>query len=104
MGKNDDIRELAKLLSFAVAHRIGQIINPDAIYAEKYQKESRNFVIQAEGINLGKHWNSYDKIIIKKEVRKKTLLELINKEHIADKKFEIMDEEINKILKELELD
>jgi len=103
MGKNSNIKELARFVSLAVAHRIGKLMNPNALYAEKYEKESENFMLLAQNVKLRENWNIYDREIIKKEAKNKTISELTARKYLANQKFSLMDEEINKALKLLEL-
>lgn len=104
MGKRDNIRELAVFIMQAIAHRIGHIIDPNAIHAEKYRKEVINLMDRAKKVKIREHWNYSDLAAIKIEVKNKLVKELTRREYIDNKKFDIMDEEIEKALKELELD
>ena len=103
MGKKDNIRELIILLALSLSHRIGSIINKNEIYAEKYAKESENFLNKAKKVVLRENWSAQDKIIIKEELRKKLRDELTKRDFLDNKKFDIMDEEIYKVLKSLDL-
>jgi len=103
MGKNDIIKELTKLLSHAVVHRIGSVVNNKEIYAEKYRKESDGFMKSAKETSVKENWNSYDKAIIKNKLKKGVYDELIKRDFLDKKKFDIMDEEIEKVLSELDL-
>ncbi len=103
MGKRDNIRELINLLTKSLSHKIGSIVNDTKIYAEKYRKESENFLEQAKEISKEENWNNYDKIKIKEELKKKLGTELERKEFLDSKKFDIMNEEIEKALKSLDL-
>ena len=84
-------------------HKIGSILNPNSIYTEKYQKEYENFILQAENIKMRENWNTHDKIIIKKKTRKEALFELNNRKYIDNKKFDILDIEVDKALNQLGL-
>ncbi len=101
MGKNSNLKQLARFMALAVAHKIGQLMNLNAIYAEKYEKEYKNFMEQAKNIKSRENWNNANKEEIKKEVKSETIKELKRKSHIDDKKFDIMDNEIALSLKEL---
>jgi len=103
MGKNKDIDELTNLMSRALRHRIGSIVNKDEFYANKYAKDADNIMSEAEKVLLKQNWNNYDKDKIKQILRIKLNKELKQKDFLDDKKFEIMDEEINNSLKEFEL-
>jgi len=103
MGKTSDIHELTNILAKALRHRIGAMVNSNEIYAEKYAKDADLLVKEAKKTALRQNWNSYDKNQIKNELKKKLRIELENKDFLDSKKFDIMDEEMNKVLKELEL-
>ncbi len=98
MGKREQIKEIARFAALAVVHKIGGLLNPNAIYAEKYKKEYLNFVQQAENLLLGRNWNRQDREAIREETGKQAQLELRRREYIGEKKFEIMNGEIKVIL------
>lgn len=98
MGKKDDIEQLTNLMSKALRHKIGSIVNENEIYAAKYAKDAENIMKEAEKILNIRNWNNYDKEKIKEKLRKKLEKELEEKEFLNNKKFEIMDEEIDKAL------
>ncbi len=104
MGKTGDIYELINLLVKALRHKIGSIVNSDEPYAEKYARDADELIKQAKMISLQTHLNNYDKLIIKTELKRKLRKELEEKEFLDEKKFEIMDEEIKSVLKEIGLD
>ena len=103
MGKNKDIGELANLMSKALRHKIGSIVNKDEFYAAKYAKDAEVFMKEAEKVMLRWNWNKYDKEKIRQQLKIKLQKELEEKDFLDNKKFEIMDEEINKALKEMDL-
>ena len=103
MGKNDDIDQLTNLISKSLRHKIGSIVNKDDFYAEKYAKDADNILKEAEKVSLRQNWDKDDKIEIKEELRKKLLKELKEKDFLDETKFDIMDEEMEKELKTLEL-
>ena len=103
MAKKADIEELANIISKALRHRIGSIVNEKEIYASKYAKDADNLLKEAERVLLRHTWNRYDKIIIKEKSRKKLKLELEKKDFIDSRKFDIMDEELDKVLKDFGL-
>jgi len=98
MGKRDDIDELTNLMSRALRHRIGSIVNKDEIYAAKYAKDAEVIMGEAEKIIKRQNWNRDDKEKIKGRLRKKLEKELEEKDFLGNKKFEIMDEEMKKAL------
>ncbi len=104
MGKNKDINELTNLMAKALRHKIGSIVNKDELYASKYAKDAESIMTEAEKVLLRQNWNNYDKLKIKEELRTKLRKELEQKDFLDNKKFEIMDNEIEKALKEFDLD
>jgi len=103
MSKNQNIHELTNILAIALRHKIGSIVNKDEIYAQKYAKDYEIFLKEAVKISLKENWNDSDKIKIKNELKGKLRDELEKREFIDNKKFDIMDREINNILGVLKL-
>ncbi|MAG47595.1 hypothetical protein CL617_03240 [archaeon] len=103
MGKNKDLEELTNLLSKALRHRIGSIVNENELYADKYAKDAEVLFKEAEKVILRQNWNSYDKTKIKEKLKPKLKKELEQKDFLDNKKFDIMDHEINRTLKEFNL-
>ena len=103
MGKNKDIQELTNLMTKALRHKIGSIVNKDEFYANKYAKDAEVIMKEAEKVLLRQNWNSYDKVKIRSQLKAKLLKELEQKDFLDNKKFEIMDEEINNAMKEFYL-
>ena len=103
MGKNKDIQELANLMTKALRHKIGSIVNKDEFYANKYAKDAEVIMKEAEKVLLRQNWNNYDKVKIRSQLKAKLLKELEQKDFLDNKKFEMMDEEINNALKEFYL-
>ena len=103
MGKNKNIEELTNLMAKALRNKIGSIVNKDEFYAGKYAKDAENIMKEAEKVLLRQNWNSYDKLKIKEELRAKLRKDLEQKDFLDNKKFEIMDSEIEKALKEFDL-
>lgn len=103
MNKNKLISELTNILSAALRHKIGGIVNFNEIYAQKYSKDADILMKEAEKISLGKNWNSQDKIKIQEQLKKKLKKELESRDFLDNKKFDIMDEEMEKALKNLGL-
>ena len=103
MGKNKDIDELTNLMAKALRHKIGSIVNKDELYASKYAKDAESIMAEAEKVLLRQNWNSYDETRIKEQLRIKLQKELEQKDFLDNKKFEIMDSEIEKALKEFDL-
>ncbi|MBS3099804.1 hypothetical protein J4463_01135 [Candidatus Pacearchaeota archaeon] len=103
MSKKDKISELTNILSKALRHRIGSIVNEHEIYAERYSKDSDTLIKSAQDISLGENWSIYDKAEIKTLLKKKLQKELEEKEFINEKKFKILDKELEKVLLFLEL-
>ena len=104
MGKNKDIDELTNLITKALRHKIGSMVNKDEFYANKYAKDAETIMKEAEKVLLRQNWNNYDKVKIKEQLKIKLQKELEEKDFLDNKKFDIMDREINKALKEFDLD
>ena len=103
MGKNKDIQELSNLMTKALRHKIGSIVNKDEFYTNKYAKDAEVIMKEAEKVLLRQNWNNYDKVKIRSQLKAKLLKELEQKDFLDNKKFEMMDEEINNALKEFYL-
>ena len=103
MGKNKNIEELTNLMSIALRHRIGSMVNKEELYAQRYAKDAENIMEEAKRIVTKQNWNDYNKKEIRERLRRKLLKELTEKDFLDNKKFEIMDEEMNKALKECNL-
>ncbi len=130
MSKTSDIHELTNILAKALRHKIGAMVNSienssnkvtnslefskgqffktsdtinRIVHNEIYAKDADLLVKEAKKTALRQNWNSYDKGQIKNELRKKLRFELEKKDFLDDRKFDMMDEEIDKVLKELEL-
>ncbi len=101
MSKKGNIRELLNILAIALRHKIGSIVNPDEIYAQKYTKDAEILMKEAVKISIGINWSIQDKNRTREELKKKLNLELKNKDFLDNKKFEFMDEEIERALKDL---
>ena len=98
MSKTKIIHELTNIMVKALRHKIGSIVNQNEVYAQKYSKDADLLFNEAIKISLKENWNDYDKTKIKEELKRKLRLELESKEFIDKKKFDIMDEEIDKAL------
>lgn len=103
MSKAKNLQKLVNLLVVALRHKIGSIVNKNEIYAQKYAKDAEILFDGARKIKIRENWNYYDKNKIKKALKKKLKAELESKAFLNDKKFEIMDKEMDKVLKEFEL-
>jgi len=103
MSKKQILDEFTNTLAVALRHKIGGMINPSAVYAERYAKDSEMFFKQAEKIKEQGNWNYKDKIDIKEELKRKLRNELEKKDFLPDKKYDLMDREINNALTNLNL-
>lgn len=103
MGKKSDLKELTNLMSKSLRHKIGSIVNENELYADKYAKDAEILMKEAEKILYKQNWNRKDKDEIKKLLKKKLLIELEKKDFLDDKKFDIVDNEIEKSLKKFNL-
>ncbi|MEK6899343.1 MAG: hypothetical protein AABW79_04580 [Nanoarchaeota archaeon] len=98
MTKKDKIKNLVVFLSLALAHSIGSIVNSGDMYADKYKKESQNYLIQAEKLALDYNWNTQDKAEIKALLKKRLHDELSKRTFLNERKFQLIDKEIDKTL------
>lgn len=103
MSKTKTIRELTNMLAIALRHRIGSIVNENEIYAQKYAKDADVLLKEAEKIALKENWNHKDKERIREELKNKLKAELERKDFLNARKFDIMNEEIEKALEFLGL-
>lgn len=103
MGKNKEINTLTNLLAKALRHRIGSIVNKHEIYSQKYAKDTDVLINEARKIESKENWSLSDKIKIKKDLKKRLRTELESKEFIDNKKFDLMNEHIELVLKTLGL-
>lgn len=103
MGKKRDINQITTILSTALRHKIGAILGIDKRYFKKYEIEFSARRDIAKKILKDCNFNSYDKNIIRILLKRKLERELEKRDYINEKKFVIMNEEIDNILKELGL-
>ena len=103
MSKKQILDEFTNILAVALRHKIGNIVNPNEIYAEKYAKDSEILFKQAEKIKEQRNWNYRDKVEIKQKLIRKLRKELEEKDFLPDEKYKHMDPEIEKALKQLGL-
>lgn len=103
MSKAKNFQKLINLLIVALRHKIGSIVNEYEIYAQKYAKDAEILLNEVQKVALRENWNLYDKIKIRETLKKKLKSELESKTFLNDRKFKIMEREIDKILKEFGL-
>lgn len=103
MSKKDNLNKLTTFLALALSHKIGSLVNSNEIYSQKYKKESDNYLNLAREITFEENFNSYDKEEIKTTLKRKLTNELTKKDFLDNKKFTLIDEEIDKTIKELQL-
>lgn len=103
MGKNENLKRFVNLLSHALAHRIGSIVNSNSIFAPKYVKEAMEFMRNAAEAKMEENWNEYDKVEIKIKLKEQLISKLQAKLFLDDSKFDIVDSEIENALLELGL-
>ena len=101
MGKSKDIDQITNILSTALRHKIGSLLGRDKEYFRKYEIEFSARKRMAEKILKNCNFNNYDKNVIKNLLRKKLKKELDERDYIKKEKFEIMEKEIEELLKEL---
>src|SRR3989344_4639788 len=98
MSKKSNINKLTTFLALALSHKIGGIVNLNEIYATKYNKEYENYFNQAKEITFEENFNLYDKSQIKIILKRKLNNELTRKDFIDNRKYTLIDEEVNKVL------
>ena len=103
MSKKSNISKLTTFLALALSHKIGGIVNLNEIYATKYNKEYENYFNQAKEIAFEENFNLYDKSQIKIILKRKLNNELTRKDFIDNRKYTLIDEEVNKVLLSLNL-
>ncbi|MBI5389054.1 hypothetical protein HZB01_01605 [Candidatus Woesearchaeota archaeon] len=103
MGKRKTMEQAANILTQSLRHRIGSIVNDHEVYASKYAKDAEILLSEAKKMLEKYHWNADDAQLFKKMVERKLKQELTEKTFLAERKFEIMDEEIEKMLKECQI-
>ena len=103
MGKRRLISELTNLLAIALRHKIGSLVNEKEIYAQKYARDSEVLINQAKNRALEKNWSFKDKQEIREQLKLKLKKELEDKKFIDNRKFELMDKEIDEVLEDLRL-
>lgn len=101
MNKNRILEELTTLLAISLRHRIGGIVNKNEIYAQRYAKDSEILFKQAEKVKEQITWNYGDKIEIREKLKIKLKIELEKKDFLSDEKYNLIDSEIEKALKDL---
>ena len=90
-------------MAHSLSHRIGSIVNRNNPYARKYFKEAVNFFNLAKKASTEENWNNFDKSEIKTMLKKELIDELTKKIFLDNKKFELVDKEVERVLKELNL-
>jgi hypothetical protein len=104
MSKKDDIAELVNILAAALRHKIGSQVNSDEIYAQKYAKDAQLLMKEALKNSVGINFNSKDKAKLRMELEIKLRHELETRDFLDNKKFEMIDSEIDSALKVLNLE
>lgn len=98
MGKKHDIDELTTLLSKSLRHRIGSLVNSNDFYADRYAKDSEVLFREAEKVVAKRSWNKKDVLEVREILRKKLRKELEGKTFISNKKFDVMEKEMESVL------
>ena len=103
MSKSGNIDEITTILAGALRHKIGALVGVDELYFKKYMLEFNARLEKAKKIIDTCNFNMFDKQIIKEKIKVKLKKELENRNYIDNKKFDLIDGEIDKVLKELNL-
>ncbi len=103
MNRHKTIEELTNLLALSLRHKIGSIVNKHEVYSKKYADESQALLNNAKRNISGITFNLYEKKEILQILKRKLKAELQSKPFLNERKFDIMDEEMNSALKELGL-
>ena len=101
MSKKTDMEELTNIVAKALRHRIGSKVNPDEFYASQYAEDTEILMREAQKVSMREHWNQDDKKQMKELLAKKLKRELEKKGFLPEKKFELMEGEIEGALKGL---
>jgi hypothetical protein len=92
------IDEFVSFIVLGLRHRIGSIVNDNELYAKKYAKDAEEFFKAARKTIIGITFNVYETAEIKKSIKSKLSADLTSKPFLRERKFEIMDAEIEKVL------
>lgn len=87
----------------ALRHKIGSIVNKDEFHTNKYAKDAEVIMNEVEKVLLRQNWNGYDGAKIKEQLKIKLRKELEQKDFLHNEKFGIMNEEVDRALKEFGL-
>ena len=98
MSKTDNIHQIIVLLASALRHKIGAMVGREELYFKKYMLEFDARLEKAVAILNDCNFNKIDKEYIKEKVTEKLKRELKEREYIDNRKFDIMDEEIDSLL------
>ncbi|MBI2136228.1 hypothetical protein HYU06_04095 [Candidatus Woesearchaeota archaeon] len=101
MSKSRDIQELTGLLSQSLRHKIGSIVNKQELYATQYAKNAATILKRAAVVSKRHTWNRDEKAEIRTMLYNKLYNELKQKTFLHERKFEMIDDEIDKALKEI---
>lgn len=103
MSKNKTLNELTTLLAISLRHKIGSIVNSNEIYAQKYSKDADILLDEAKKTLARENWNSQDKQEIKEELKTKLRKELESRAFIDNKKFDLINSQVEDTLTKLNL-
>ena len=101
MGKKSEIDKLTSIIAGALRHKIGALVGRDEIYAKKYMSEFSARLEMAKKIAKNSNFNSFDRQTIKSKAKYKLKKELEERPYIDDKKYELMDDEIEQVFEEI---
>ena len=103
MSKIKNINKIINMLATALRHEIGALVDIEELYVDKYKKEANARIKRASDIIKKCNFNIDDKYSIKIRLKEKLQKDLENRDYISDEKFDIVDEEVDKVLRELDL-
>jgi len=103
MSKNKIRNELTTLLAISLRHKIGSIVNSTELYAQKYSKDAEIILNEAKKVLAKENWNAKDKQEIEAELKSKLTKELESKPFIDNRKFALIDSQVEETLNLLKL-
>jgi hypothetical protein len=103
MSKKEEINKLVSALANSLTHEIGAIVNEKSLYVEKYRKESENFIVISKDILNVLNLNREDKAHIRAALKIELDKELTKRNYLDIKKFKLVDQKIEEVLRDLRI-